>query len=150
LTGIDANAYTVDFAQNASNSFPEIRFLQGDVLDSSCRLHDYDIILCGLFLHHLSDEELGLLFVRARSEGVKGMVVNDLQRSPIAYYGFHAISLVQRPSDMARQDGLVSILRGFRRKELRTLMEKQQVPSYKIRWKWAFRFLLVFSFQPND
>lgn len=146
LTGIDANAFTIDFAQKASESHPEINFVQADVLAESCRLEDYDLLLCGLFLHHLTNEELDALLSRAKSAGVAGMVVNDLQRNPLAYFGFNLVSLIQRPSDMAKQDGLVSILRGFRRRELVAFMNTHKVPFYNIRWKWAFRYLLVFSF----
>lgn len=146
LTGIDANAFTVDFAKKASEAYPQIQFVQADVLHESCRLQDFDLLLCSLFLHHLTNEELDLLFDKAKSAGVMGMVVNDLQRNPLAYYGFQAISLIQRPSDMAKQDGLVSILRGFRRKELVSFMKKHKVFSHHIRWKWAFRYLLVFAF----
>lgn len=149
LTGIDANAFTVAYATKASESYPEIHFVQADVLDESCRLQDYDVLLCGLFLHHLTNEELDILLTRAKSAGVSGMVVNDLQRNPLAYYGFQAISLIQRPSDMAKQDGLVSILRSFRRRELIAFMKKHTVHSYQIRWKWAFRYLLVFSFHSD-
>lgn len=149
LTGIDANAFTIDFATKASEAYPEIRFIQADVLHESCRLQDFDLLLCGLFLHHLSNEELDTLFARAKSAGVSGMVVNDLQRNPLAYYGFHVISLIQRPSEMAKQDGLISILRGFRRRELIAFMKKHQVHSYQIRWKWAFRYLLVFAFHSD-
>lgn len=149
LTGIDANAFTIDFAKKASKSYPGIHFVQADVLDESCRLQDYDLLLCGLFLHHLTNEELDNLFTKANSAGVSGMVVNDLQRNPLAYYGFQAICLIQRPSDMAKQDGLVSIMRGFRRKELVSFMKKHKIFSHDIRWKWAFRYLLVFSFQSD-
>lgn len=149
LTGIDANAFTVAYAQKASVDYPEIQFVQADVLEESCRLQDYDLLLCGLFLHHLTNEELDTLFAKAKSAGVPGMVVNDLHRSPLAYYGFDIINLIQRPSDMAKQDGLVSILRGFKRRELIAFMKKHAVHSYQIRWKWAFRYLLVISFHPD-
>lgn len=146
LTGIDANAFTVEYAQKASVDCPEISFIQADVLHESCRLQDYDVLLCGLFLHHLTNDELDHLLSRAKIAGVAGMVVNDLQRNPLAYYGFQAISLIQRPSDMAKQDGLVSIMRGFRRRELVSFMKKHKIFSHDIRWKWAFRYLLVFAF----
>jgi hypothetical protein len=42
-------------------------------------------------------------------------------------------------NEMIVQDGLTSILRSFRRKELERLSNQLQLNS-KIRWKWAFRY----------
>lgn len=149
LTGIDANAYTIDYARQASADYPDIQYVQADVLDSSCRLQDYDVLLCGLFLHHLRSQELDQLVAKAKTAGVGGMIVNDLQRHPLAYYGFKVISFFLRPSEMARQDGLVSILRGFRKKELVALFTAHQLSSYTIQWKWAFRYVVILSFSPE-
>ena len=41
---------------------------------------------------------------------------------------------------MVREDGLTSVLRAFKRKELETILTKADV-SFSIQWKWAFRYL---------
>jgi hypothetical protein len=41
---------------------------------------------------------------------------------------------------MSREDGLVSILRGFKKDELIRFSEKLNLTNYKIQWKWAFRY----------
>jgi hypothetical protein len=41
---------------------------------------------------------------------------------------------------MSREDGLVSILRGFKKKELEIFSNKLKFVNYKIQWKWAFRY----------
>jgi hypothetical protein len=38
---------------------------------------------------------------------------------------------------MSRQDGLISILRGFKKKSLLRFSEKLNFKKYKIQWKWA-------------
>ena len=43
---------------------------------------------------------------------------------------------------MIIEDGLTSVLRGFKRKELKNISEKLNV-NYQIQWKWAFRFLWI-------
>ena len=66
------------------------------------------------------------------------MVVNDLQRSEIAYGLFKLLGIVIS-NDMIKQDGLTSILRAFKRKELEQISNKLNLKS-QIRWQWAFRY----------
>jgi hypothetical protein len=47
-----------------------------------------------------------------------GVVVNDLQRSTLSYRLFVFVFRFQL-NNMSRQDGLISILRGFKRRVLR-------------------------------
>ena len=48
---------------------------------------------------------------------------------------------------MVKNDAPLSVLRGFSKAELDTLMKKSfeddQKPGYSINWKWAFRWLLI-------
>jgi hypothetical protein len=46
---------------------------------------------------------------------------------------------------MSRQDGLISILRGFKKEELLRFSEKLNFKKYKIQWKWAFRYQWIIS-----
>jgi hypothetical protein len=46
---------------------------------------------------------------------------------------------------MSREDGLTSILRGFKKEELIQFSEKLSFKNYKIHWKWAFRYQWIIS-----
>ena len=43
---------------------------------------------------------------------------------------------------MIRQDGLTSILRAFKKKDLENIAKEIKV-HFSIQWKWAFRYLLI-------
>jgi hypothetical protein len=43
---------------------------------------------------------------------------------------------------MVREDGLISVLRAFKRNELEAILTKTGV-NFSIKWKWAFRYLWV-------
>jgi hypothetical protein len=94
--------------------------------------------LTTLFLHHFKENELVNLLSQIRQKTSLGIVVNDLHRHPIAYYLFKLLSLVIK-NEMVKQDGLTSILRGFKKEELEEISEKIKVKS-QIQWKWAFRY----------
>jgi hypothetical protein len=69
-----------------------------------------------------------------------GIVINDLQRSSVSYRLFQALCFVFRLNDMSREDGLISILRGFKKPELEQFSKKLHLQNYSIAWKWAFRY----------
>ena len=69
-----------------------------------------------------------------------GIVINDLQRSKLAYKLFKIICMLFSLSKMSREDGLISILRGFKKKELEEFSKKLNLKNYTINWKWAFRY----------
>ena len=43
---------------------------------------------------------------------------------------------------MVRQDGLTSVLRAFKKKDLENISKKIKV-HFSIQWKWAFRYLWI-------
>lgn len=106
------------------------------------------VVVCNLFLHHFSDEEILEMLRRWRNGGCRAIVVNDLHRNLWAHSLFRLFGVIFMKSKMARHDGLVSIRRGFKREELEQFGNRLGVKA-KIRWKWAFRFLWVLEFEEN-
>jgi 2-polyprenyl-3-methyl-5-hydroxy-6-metoxy-1,4-benzoquinol methylase len=145
LIGIDANNFTVNHAQQLSQNYPNIRYQCEDIFDKSFNELKYDIVLCTLTLHHFKDNEIIHLLNVFNANSNVGIVINDLHRSAIAYRLFQALCLVFRLNDMSREDGLISILRGFKKVELVHFSEKLNFNNYKIQWKWAFRYQWIIS-----
>ncbi len=140
LIGIDANAFTVNYATKLSLDYPNISFRCEDVLSQDFENLKYDIVLCTLTLHHFKDDEIIKLMSVFNANTRVGIVINDLHRSIISYRLFQALCFVFRLNAMSREDGLVSILRGFKKEELIYFSEKLTFKKYKIQWKWAFRY----------
>jgi len=145
LIGIDANNFTVNHAQQLSRNYPNISYRCDDIFDKNFAKLKYDIVLCTLTLHHFKDNEIIQLLNVFNVNSNIGIVINDLQRSAIAYRLFQALCLVFRLNDMSREDGLISILRGFKKVELIDFSEKLKFSNYKIQWKWAFRYQWIIS-----
>lgn len=140
LTGIDANNFTIGHARELSVSYLNISYQVMDIFDNSTPWVQSDIILCTLTLHHFTDTEIIRLLQNFRENSRLGFVINDLQRSAVAYSLFMALCFVFRLNQMSREDGLVSILRGFKRKDLLNYSKQLNLKEYIIRWKWAFRY----------
>lgn len=139
LTGIDANEFTVNYARKLSVDYPEISYIKMNVLNSGFAKLEYDIALATLFLHHFKNEEIEMMLKELTRKASTGIIINDLHRSRTAYYLFRIMSLlISNP--MVRKDGAISVLRGFKKKELLTLNKKLQDTTGSIQWKWAFRY----------
>jgi 2-polyprenyl-3-methyl-5-hydroxy-6-metoxy-1,4-benzoquinol methylase len=145
LQGVDANAYTIDYGKALSTSFPEISYACLNMLDSRFVMEPCDIILFTLTLHHFSDEEIRALLQEAHQKARICIVINDLQRSQLSYLLFGCLSTVFRLGSMNATDGRISILRGFKRKDLEQFSQKLQFKKYSIQWKWGFRYQWIIS-----
>lgn len=143
LHGIDANENVISFAIEQSKSFSNTNFISQDVLAPDFSNHTYDIVLATLFLHHFNQEQLIEIFRKLSFIATYGIVVNDLHRHWLAYYGFKLVSTLFSRSKMVKYDGLVSVLRGFKRKELEEILKKAGILNYQLKWRWAFRWELV-------
>jgi 2-polyprenyl-3-methyl-5-hydroxy-6-metoxy-1,4-benzoquinol methylase len=144
LIGIDANQDAIDYANELSIEFPELSFENIDIFSEQFEALDFDIALTTLFLHHFKNNEILSLLAKLSKHSNLGIVVNDLQRSKIAYGLFKLLGLTIS-NHMIVQDGLTSILRAFKRKDLEQFSEELNLKS-QIGWKWAFRYQwLIFS-----
>jgi 2-polyprenyl-3-methyl-5-hydroxy-6-metoxy-1,4-benzoquinol methylase len=140
LTGIDANQFTIDHAESLSKNYSNITYLCRDIFDDSVTEEYCDIFICTLTLHHFKDEEIIHLLNRFKSSAKVGIVINDLERSALAYRLFQALCFVFGLNHMSREDGLVSILRGFKREDLEKYTKELNFNYSSIKWKWAFRY----------
>lgn len=140
LIGIDANAFTINHARKLSKYYPNITYLCKDIFDEPFSKLKYDIVLCTLTLHHFKEDEIMKLMTLFYANSTIGIVINDLHRSAVAYRLFQALCWVFRLNEMSREDGLTSILRGFKKEELIRFSKNLQFSNYKIQWKWAFRY----------
>jgi ubiquinone/menaquinone biosynthesis C-methylase UbiE len=140
LIGIDANTFILEEARRRSTDFQNITFLERDVFSSEIKELDYDIALCTLFLHHFSNKDLKAIIQRFLDQAQVGIVVNDLHRSRWAFWLFKMVSYLIIKTSIARNDGLVSVARGFKKRELEKLSKEINNSTSVISWKWAFRY----------
>lgn len=148
LIGIDANKHATDYAQSLSTDFDNIQYLNMDVFSERFTDLNYDLVITTLFLHHFKEEQLVSLLSHILDTASLGLVVNDLHRHRLAYYLFKLITLPVS-NKMIIEDGLTSVLRGFKRKELLALSDRLN-RSCQIEWKWAFRYQWIFRKNTND
>lgn len=145
LVGIDANSYTIKHAENLSKNYENISYQRIDVFNDLENPVSSDIVLLTLTLHHFTDEDIVKLLSRYQNTTKMGIVINDLQRSATAYKLFTVLCYVFNLNRMSKQDGLTSILRGFKRVDLLQYSKELLLKNYTISWKWAFRYQWIIN-----
>jgi 2-polyprenyl-3-methyl-5-hydroxy-6-metoxy-1,4-benzoquinol methylase len=145
LIGIDANAFTINYARKLSIHYPNIIYRCEDIFDESFSKLEYDIILCTLTLHHFKNNEIINLATIFNTNARLGVVINDLHRSIVSYRLFQAMCFITQLNGMSKKDGLTSILRGFKKNELLDFSKQLNLKKYTIQWKWAFRYQWIIS-----
>lgn len=141
--GIDLNEKALQIANKASTDFPEINYLKRDIMDSDTQGLECDILITTLTLHHFYDEQIPSILQRFGKLAHIGIVINDLQRSSWAYSLFKVFSLIFIHTQIAKNDGLVSIARGFTKAELIRFSKEILGAEHAITWQWAFRYVWI-------
>ena len=141
LIGIDANPTAIVYANELSTDFPELSFETQDIFSAEFKNRKFDVVLATLFLHHFKEPELVSFLKNMLKQTKIGIVVNDLHRNKLAYYLFLLLSIFIS-NKMIIEDGLTSVLRGFKRKDLKEMSKKINVKPI-VSWKWAFRYLWI-------
>jgi ubiquinone/menaquinone biosynthesis C-methylase UbiE len=141
FTGVDINEDCIEVARKKDWKKP-IRFMISDY--KKCMFASKpDIIFCSLFCHHFNETELIQMFRWMRSNSRNGFFINDLHRHPFAYHSIRILTSLFSKSYLVKNDAPLSVLRGFKKKELEELLKKAGITNYSIQWKWAFRWLVI-------
>jgi 2-polyprenyl-3-methyl-5-hydroxy-6-metoxy-1,4-benzoquinol methylase len=140
FTGIDINQNCIEFAKQEN---PGMEFISSDYKQIYLGENKPDIIFSSLFCHHFTDEELIEMMQWMQANCRIGFFINDLHRHPIAYYFIQLATKLFSGSYLVKNDGPLSVLRGFKKKEWQKILNKAGIKNHSIQWKWAFRFLIL-------
>ena len=139
--GIDLKDTCIDFA---AKQYPELnaKWIASDY-SKVCFNAQPDVIFSSLFCHHFTDEQLVFMLQWMHKNSKKGFFINDLQRSTVAYVLIKSLTAIFSKSYMVKNDGPISVTRSFTKKDWHLLFAKAGISTYAVKWKWAFRYLIV-------
>jgi SAM-dependent methyltransferase len=143
LTGVDINPHCIEFARSRAEN-NGIEFIASDY-----KLVELEqkpgIVFSSLFCHHFNDEELKQIFNWMKENSSIGFFINDLHRHRLAYYSIKWLTKLFSKSYLVKNDAPLSVMRGFKKAELKNLFEQVSLDHAMLKWKWAFRWLLIFQ-----
>ncbi len=137
LEGIDCDPRSAVVAAAATPADMNITWRTGDVF-----LHapdpSPDFIASSQFTHHLADEQVVVFLRWLERHATSGWFIADLQRHVLAYWGFRLLARVAGWHKAVREDGAISVARGFRKAEWQALLQRAGLAA-RIAWALPFR-----------
>ncbi|PJA98697.1 MAG: hypothetical protein CO128_06005 [Ignavibacteriales bacterium CG_4_9_14_3_um_filter_30_11] len=139
ITSIDLNKRVCKFLKRSHVG----NTICADVLNVPVRSKQVDIVHASLFLHHFNEDKIKKMLVDFLNISKKGIIINDLRRSIPALIGIKIIAALFSKSEMFKNDGPISVRRGFVKKDWRIMLKESGIKKFEIKRKWAFRWLIV-------
>ena len=138
--GIDINPDCIAVAR--ARNLPNSQWIAADYKEVHLAVQP-DVIFSSLFCHHFPERELITQMQWMKSNARLGFFINDLHRHPLAYYSIQWLTRLFSKSYLVKNDAPLSVARGFVKKEWQQIFDNAGIINFSVRWKWAFRWLVV-------
>jgi ubiquinone/menaquinone biosynthesis C-methylase UbiE len=148
IVALDRDPVTVHFAAESEKHHPEIAMVRGDAAQPPFAPKSFDFVLASQFLHHFTEEEIVALLKTWSRVARRAVIVSDLVRHPLAYYGIRLLTRLCTANVMTRTDAPLSVKRAFTVGEWRELLRRAGGDRFQLAAVFPFRIaarLEVFS-----
>jgi len=143
IVALDISERNLRIARAVLGVRPEVALVQADAKQPPFADSSFDYITASLFLHHFQEDEIVELLRSFARIARRAIVINDLVRNLIPYYFIRLISPVFMTSYLTRNDGPVSVLRGFTADELKDLAHRAGIRRFTVERLFPYRLLLL-------
>ena len=123
IDALDRQSATLEIAKKLSARYPEITFVEGNLLEWDAT-EPYDLVLCTLALHHFSDHDAVCVLKRCRELSRNFVLVSDLRRGWLATVGVHLLTATMFREPMSKYDARLSAARAFSFSEMNQLARR--------------------------
>ena len=139
----NARVTSVDYRHHHVAAAPPPR-LVADAFALPFPARAFDIVHCSLFLHHFSDAQVITLLRSFGATARRYVVLNDLERHPLAYWFLPATRWIFRWHPLTLHDGPISVAAAFKPAELASLAIAAGLQNVTVRsYRPAFRLALI-------
>ena len=142
LVGLELNERSAEAILEESQDYPSIKSLRGDGLNLPFADNRFDYAICSLFTHHFIDEQVVAILNELSRVAKRRLFVIDLHRHALAYYLYTTAGRLFLHNRLIREDGALSIMRGFIPHELDLLAERARLANVQVDRRFPFRLVL--------
>ncbi len=142
LVGVELNERSARSILEESDEFGEISAVRANALHLPFADDAFDYAVCSLFTHHFRDEGVVAVLREMSRVARRRVYVIDLHRHALAYYFYTTAGRLILHNPLVREDGALSILRGFLPAELRRLGERAGLSGAKVERRFPYRLVL--------
>jgi 2-polyprenyl-3-methyl-5-hydroxy-6-metoxy-1,4-benzoquinol methylase len=143
--GIDFSPRSVEFAtQRAKSTKTPVTYECRDALTDDLPTN-FDVVMCSLFLHHLSNDDAVKLIARMAAATRRLVLVSDLRRCRYGLALAYVASRVLTRCQVVHVDALRSVRAAFTIAELRNMADKAGLTDATVARRWPARMLLTWQ-----
>ncbi len=143
LVGLELNERAAVALKEESQSYTNISAVRADAFVLPFADKGFDYAMCSLFTHHFREGEIVALLREFGRVARRGVFVIDLHRHAMAYLLYTTAGRIVLHNRLVREDGALSIRRGFRPMELYKLAAQAGLENIEVRRVFPFRLTLA-------
>jgi 2-polyprenyl-3-methyl-5-hydroxy-6-metoxy-1,4-benzoquinol methylase len=141
LIGIDLKSDCITYCRQNTKDL-DIDFICDDYRNVLQHVKNPDILHASLFCHHLNEQQLTDLVTFSLQNKIR-LVINDLERNPLAFYSIKFLTGVFSKSYLVENDAPLSVARGFKKAEWKKVLTKAGAKNFTVHNRWAFRHEII-------
>ena len=143
VSALDISERNLRIARTRLGVSRDIHLIRADSLKLPFAERSFDYVTASLFLHHFQDEDVVRLLSDFARVARRAVIVNDLVRNMVPYYFARLSGRILATSFLTRNDGPVSVLRGFTAEEMKGLAERAGLRRFDVKRSFPYRLSLV-------
>jgi SAM-dependent methyltransferase len=143
IAAVDISERNLRVSRGQLGVSSEINLVRADSLRLPFAARSFDFVTASLFLHHFRDEDVVRLLADFGGIARRAVIVNDLIRNLVPYYFTRIAGPVLAASFLTRNDGPVSVLRGFTVGEMNDLARRAGLRVREAKQMFPYRLLMV-------
>jgi len=122
-----------------------ISVVRGDGNAPPFRPASFDFVLASQLLHHFSEEKIVAQLRTWSSLARRAIIISDLVRHPIAYYGIRLVTKLFTRNVMTLTDAPLSVQRAFTMAEWHELFRRAEIGPFQVFSVFPYRVLALVS-----
>ena len=143
VVALDINSKMLNYAHEKIRAYPEIHLIQGDIHSPPFGENSFDVVMNSLSLHHFTRIQAVNILRIADFMSRSGFIINDLNRSRIAYAFILILTRVVTKNRLTRHDAPVSVMNAFTPSELAEMAQEAGVKYFTVNRHFPYRIGLV-------
>jgi ubiquinone/menaquinone biosynthesis C-methylase UbiE len=143
VVAVDLSERNLRISRARLGVVPEIHLVRANSLKLPFPPRSFDFVTASLFLHHFRDEDVVRLLADFGRIARRAVIINDLIRNLIPYYFTRIAGPFLAWSFLTRNDGPVSVLRGFTVDEMKELAARAGLRKLEVKRAFPYRLSMV-------
>jgi SAM-dependent methyltransferase len=145
IVALEPDPVTAAEAAHQTRQWPEITVIRGDGMAPPLQASSFDFVLASQMLHHFPEDRIIALLKIWSRLARKAILISDLVRDPLAYYGIRVITYLFTRNQMTRFDGPLSVRRALTLNEWQELFRAAAIGPFRVVPIFPYRQMTVIS-----